>query len=234
MNENVKYFGKLSFVIVFTWLKINVLNIFSTLITFFIAIGFLMENIAKITEGTSIGSGAAHAGGLEAIVGFFHVFSIRPVQSGLILFIVLLSFVMFIAGGRYIFRKIAGRIVKEKSNDLILPAMDSALAFVKGNIPSKVSSLGEAMRLKLKMIQAVKNQTQNKWVRKALVFGFKKIRLNDIDFQKEDLDIFDEIRTKMVVKMNSIETASKKYIWACVLGQWLSVLIIYLTLAILK
>lgn len=231
MSENLKYFGKLAFIGVFTWLKIYLLNFLSSFLCLLIGLGMILQNIAEVDKGNSLGSGGAHTSGPGNILFVLEFFSMRPWQFILLSISVILVTVAIGVGSRYVFRKMGSRILREKMDSLILPSLDKIIATVKGSMPSKVNSLGEMAHLKLKMMQTARTQSQNKWVRKALVYGFKKVRLEDVDFHQENFDVYDEIRTRTLVKLKSLETpANRNYIWLLIGLQWSCILLIFITL----
>ena len=49
---------------------------------------------------------------------------------------------------------------------------------------------------KLKLIQNIKNDSENKLLKRIVIYGMRKAQINDIDFNQEELNFNDIIKTK--------------------------------------
>jgi hypothetical protein len=136
----------------------------------------------------------------------------------------------FVFGNQYIIKKIISKIVTDKSESLIHPFLDKVLTKFKDKQPNVLRNSGDFTLNKLKIIQEIKNdKSENKWLKKILVFGMKKIQLDDVDFSKENLNFYEIIKTKTIQSLQSVSEPSKNAIWISVGIQWVILLFIWLT-----
>lgn len=118
MTEHLKYFAKLSSISIFSFLKINFLGSFTTIII--AIIGFI-----DLTKDINVGS----SGHFSAIPFVIMTFANRPIGSILWFLVCVLSpFLFFAIGNKYILNKIANKIVNEKFETLIYPLLDKVLS----------------------------------------------------------------------------------------------------------
>ncbi len=83
---------------------------------------------------------------------------------------------------------------------------------------------------KLKIIDEIKNdQNENKWLKKIIVFGLKKIKLDDVDFNKEYQNFYNIIKEKTIQSLKDISEPSKKSIWIAIAIQWMIFMFIWFT-----
>jgi len=79
--------------------------------------------------------------------------------------------------------KITNRVITDKADSLIIPILDKALNKFQSKQLNVLRNAGDFSMNKLKIIQAIKNdKSENKWLRKIIVFGMKKVKMDDTDF----------------------------------------------------
>lgn len=220
MKENFKYFAKLSGIAIASFLKINILAVFSTVIVIIIEFFLLTKNID-----------AGHSGHASAIPFLILTFFARPFGSVLWYLTCICSpFLFFALGNKYIISKLSHKLITDKSESLINPLLERIFKKFQTKQPEILKNTGDFSLNKLKIIQEIKNdKTENKWMRKIIVFGMKKIKLDDVDFNKENQNFYDIIKEKTLQSLKDISEPSRKLIWIAIAIQWAILIFIWLT-----
>lgn len=220
MKENFTYFAKLSTIAITSFIKINFLAVFSTVIVVIIEFFLLSKSVD-----------AGHSAHVSAIPFLVLTFFARPIGSILWYLTCIFSpFIFFALGNKYILSKLANKLITDKSESLIHPLLDKVLMKFKTKQPEVLKNSGDFTLNKLKIIEDIKNdKTENKWLRKVIVFGMKKIQLDDIDFNQDNQNFYDIIKIKTVQSLKNISEPSRKSIWITIAIQWTILLFIWLT-----
>lgn len=220
MKENLKYIAKLSTTAIISFLKINILATFSTIIVGIIGFFLLTKNI-----------NAGNSGHASPFPFLLMTFLAHPLGSILWYLICIGSpFLFFALGNKYILQKLANKVITDKSESLINPLLERILQKFKTKQPEVLKNAGNFSLNKLKLIQEIKNdQSENKWLRKIIVFGMKKIKLDDVDFNQENQNFFDIIKVKTIQSLKNISKPSRKLIWITIAIQWIILIFIWLT-----
>ncbi|WCM42680.1 hypothetical protein MG290_03100 [Flavobacterium sp. CBA20B-1] len=215
MKENFKYIAKLSTTDLFSFLKINILATFSTIIVAIIGFFLLTENI-----------NAGNSGHASPLPFLLLTFLARPLGSILWYLICIGSpFLFFALGNKYILQKLSNKVITDKSESALNPLLEKGLQKFKTKQPEVLKNTGDFSVNKLKLIQEIKNdQSENKWLRKIIVFGMKKIKLDYVDFSKENQNFFDIIKEKTIQSLQNITKPSRKPIWIAISIQWIILL----------
>ncbi|WP_278010061.1 hypothetical protein [Flavobacterium gyeonganense] len=162
MKEQVKYFAKISSIAIFSFIKINLLGFVNTLICCTIGCFLLSANVGH----------AAHTNSGALILLVF--FTSKPVGTTLLVLIFLAPFLYIILGNKYIISKVVHRLIKDKSESTITPLLDKVLTKFKENQPDGLKKGADLGLAKIKLLNQVKSETDNKWLKKVLLFGLKK------------------------------------------------------------
>ena len=220
MKENFKYFAKLSAIAIGSFLKINILGIFSTITVVIIEFFLLTENID-----------AGHSGHASAIPFLTMTFFARPTGSILWYLTCICSpFIFFALGNKYIISKLSNKLITDKSESLINPILEKVFQKFETKQPEILKNTGDFTLSRLKLIQEIKNdQTENKWLRKIIVFGMKKIKLDDVDFNHENHNFYDIVKAKTIQSLKDITEPNRNLIWTTIATQWAILLFIYAT-----
>ncbi|WP_326983294.1 hypothetical protein VUJ46_01730 [Chryseobacterium sp. MYb264] len=219
MKENFKYIATLSAVAISSFLKINLLGAFSTV--FLVVVEFIL-----LTRNIDAGH-SGHAGAAPFLV---MVFLARPVGSILWLITCFASpFLFFTLGNQYIISKLANRLILDKSESIISPVLDKILSVIQKKQPQVMRNTGDFTLNKLKVINAIRNdKSENKWLKKIIIFGMQKIKMDDIDFNQENLNFYEIIKIKTIQSLNELSEPSRNLIWLTLGIQWLIFLFIWL------
>jgi hypothetical protein len=215
MKEQLKYFAKLSSIAFFSLVKINVLGAISTVLAFII--GFIL--LSKSIETGHVG----HAGG---IAGFGTMFMVKPVGTTLLTLILLSPMLYFILGNKYVMQKIINQLVQDKSENIIDPIIDKVLLKFKSKQPETIKKGADYALLKLKLINQIKEESDNKWLKRIILYGMEKVQLSDVDFADEDVDFSSIVKQKTVVALENITEPSRRNIWILMILQVVFVLVI--------
>jgi hypothetical protein len=220
MNENLKYFAKLSGSALASFLKINILVAVSTVTVIIIEFFLLSKNIDVESSG--------HA---SAIPFLAMMFVARPIGSILWYFTCIGSpFLFFMLGNKYIISKIANKLITDKSEKLINPLMDRILMNFQKKQSEIVRNSGDFAMAQLKLVQEVRNdKSENRWLKKVLVFGLKKINLDDVDFNSENLSFPQIIKAKTIQSLQDISAPNRNLILIPIACQWIILLFIWFT-----
>jgi ABC-type multidrug transport system fused ATPase/permease subunit len=212
MKEQLKYFAKLSSIALFSLAKINIMGAVSTILTFIV--GFIL--LSKSVE-------TGHAG---FIAGLGTMFTVKPVGMILLALILLSPMLYFFLGNKYVTQKIINQLVQDKSENIIDPIIDKILFKFKAKQPETLKKGADYALLKLKLINQIKEESDNTWLKRIILYGMEKVQLSDVDFSDDDVDFSSIIKQKTVVALENITEPSRRNIWILLILQVVFVLII--------
>lgn len=217
MKEKLKYIAKVSSIGLINFLKVNVLGLISTAVSG--VIGFFVIS-------SSIDAGhTGHAGVTPFLVVAFIT---KPISSVLWLASAFVSpYLFFVLGNKYALMKVANRFIKDHSDSYIRQVIDKILNMVLPD-NSFMSKGADFAMLKLKMLDRLKQEPENKWMKRIIAFGIKKISLDDVDFQDKSLTPKIVISNKILAAIDEFSDASLKPTWILIAIQWLLLLFYWL------
>jgi translation elongation factor EF-1beta len=205
INEDVKYFAKLFGRATFSFLKINLIGQFA------IAILCVATLMLIIMQTYPSGGGPVHTSGEAAVVVLFMQ---RPIAFGLTVISILASpFLLFSMGNKYVMFKTINRLIADKGEKLLFPILDKILLKVKEHQPELFRQGVDKTKLQLRILQEIRDSKQNKWLKKIITFGFKKVDLNEIDFKDENVSFSEIIKIKIIDQLKSISEPSRLFFW---------------------
>lgn len=212
MIDKIKYYAKLSSTAAFSFIKIYVLALVTTITCLTISIFYLFDGF----NGGHVGGGAA---GLI-------IFTQKPVQCIAFLLIGAGMFFIMAYASKYVLNKVISILVKDKAELIIYPVLDKVTAHVKAKQPAAVKNSADYAIVKLQLMDSLKHESENKWVKKALAYGFKKIHLDDIDFKRQDMDFYEILKIKVMAGLQNMVSPSRNFIFIVIGLQILFTLII--------
>lgn len=205
INEDVKYFAKLFGRATFSFLKINLIGQFA------IAILCVATLMLIIMQTYPSGGGPVHTSGEAAVAVLFMQ---RPIAFGLTVISILASpFLLFSMGNKYVMFKTINRLIADKGEKLLFPILDKILSKVKEHQPELFRQGVDKTKLQLRILQEIRDSKQNKWLKKIITFGFKKVDLNEIDFKDENVSFSEIIKIKIIDQLKSISEPSRLFFW---------------------
>lgn len=218
MNEKIIYFTKLASISIFSFIKINLLGIITT--TLFWIFGFILL-AQNLSSGPSV-----HAGGEMYVV---LIAITNPFSSVLFYLMAVASpFLFFFIGNRYILKKLIHRILSDKAEKYLYPVLDSIFIKVKEKIEVSLKNGGNYKAVKELLIQQLRTEHENKWVRRIIKFGVKKVKLETVDFNQENITILELLKIKIIQTLIEYSRPSRKSIWILVLIQLVILLLIWI------
>lgn len=219
MNDNLKYVTKLVSSATFSFFKINIIG---QLLVALISV----LSLSVIIYQSSSGPGLGHvSGGAVVLV----LFALRPIGFSLVvLCLFVLPFLLFSLGNKYIISKTINKLLSDKGEVLLFPIIDKVLNKVKTNQPDLLKQGADKTKLQLRLIQEIRDSNDNKWLKKIIIYGFKKISLEDIDFKDENVSFTDIIKDKIITGLKNVSQPSRNFFWI-ILGIQITVLILVFT-----
>ena len=83
-------------------------------------------------------------------------------------------------------------------------------------------------KLQLKLIQEIRDSNDNKWLKKIIIYGFKKVSLNDIDFKDENVSFSDIIKDKIITGLKNVSKPNRNFFWIILGVQIILFLLIFI------
>lgn len=216
MKEQVKYFTKITSNAIFSFIKINLLGSVNTLICCVIGSFLLSANVGH----------AAHTNSGALVLLVF--FTSKPIGTILLVLIFLAPILYVIIGNKYIISKVIHRLIKDKSESTITPLLDRVLTKFKNNQPDGIRIGADMGLAKIKLLDQVKSETDNKLLKKVLSFGLKKIKLDEIDLSQKNINFKEVIKTKIITALHNTTEPSRKGILAILILQWIFLVMIWI------
>ena len=219
--EMMKYGAGLTASAAFSFLKINIIGGLSTAL--FTIISFIVLTMQCFPHGSSAG----HTG---SAIGFLIIlFTLRPLAFTLSACIIGISPVLlFTLGNKYLLSKIINKIIKDKGESLLNPLIDRVLNSIQQRQPDLLKKGTDLAVLKLRMVQEIKDSKDNKWIRRITLFGLRKIKLDDIDFNDEKLPVPEIIKLRIQNSLQNRPAPGRTFFWVIIGLQWLVLLVTYL------
>ena len=217
MENKITTLQKLSLSAVYSFIKIYFLGIGSLTVSFFAGITILLHS-------TSIKG--AHSSGQSGIIALF---ASAPLQSILLLLILLSLFFIVTFAANYVVQKIVYKIVQEKSENTIIPTLDKIIQQCRKDQQSELKSIRDFNLAKKRLIQYLQGKQENKWIKKIIFYYLRKLKINESQLNLADKDLFELIRQKVIDSLNSISSPRKTAFWILIAIHWVCVLLIYLS-----
>ena len=217
MKENLQYTAKLAGSAALSFLKINVpgqilIGIFSAAIL----VTLLFQSV----------DGGTHSG---AEAGIVLIFVTRPFASILALLAFFLSpILLFYLGNKYIITKLINKVISDKGENILFPLLDKVLNKLQEKQPALFTKGADKALLKIKMIQEIKESTENKWFKRIILFALKKVYLSELDVADENRSFNDVIKKSTLTVLKSITEPSRSFFWIICVAQVLVFLLIIL------
>jgi hypothetical protein len=217
MKENLQYTAKLAGSAALSFLKINVpgqllIGIFSAAIL----VTLLFQSV----------DGGVHSG---AEAGIVLIFVARPFASILALLAFFLSpILLFYLGNKYIITKLINKVISDKGENILFPLLDKVLNKLQEKQPALFAKGSDKALLKIKMIQEIKESTENKWFKRIILFALNKVHLSELDLADENMSFNDVVKKSTLTVLKSITEPSRSFFWIICGAQILVFLLIIL------
>ncbi|MBK6527964.1 MAG: hypothetical protein IPG07_21875 [Crocinitomicaceae bacterium] len=223
MKEQVLYYVKLASISVLNWIAINLINLFTFLITFFVGIYMFSDEIQF-----SGGSGA-HAGMVMVYLYLIQAFFERPMEFLMLTFIFFSPGFIYILSNKYVLSKIIHRLLKDKAENTLEPILDKVLVKFQPQETGILKKSTDYARVKLKLVQQLKSESENKIQKRVLTYGLKKAKLDDVDFTNPNINFNQIIKQKTIATLKEITKPSLSKIILILLLDWMFLIVIAIT-----
>lgn len=220
INDHVKYFAKLFGRATLSFMKINLVGQLLIAILGVSTIVLLFYNLPDSLGGP----GPSHANGITAI---FFVFLLNPIGFGLTLITVFgFPYLLFSLGNKYVLSKSINQLITDKGETMLFPIIDKILNKVKQHSPELLTSGVDYTKLQLKILQELRDSKENKWLKKILAFGFKKVQLNEVDFKGENVSFTEIVKNKIIDKLKEVSMPNRNFFYIIIGVQTLLFLLV--------
>lgn len=154
-------------------------------------------------------------GGLVVTVIVFFVFSSKASAASyntiyLVLSSLIFIIIYFIIANKTSISFVISRLFDEKLSSVLGEKIYHLLYAISERQPHWVQSIKNGAALKDKILDSSQQDSSlNKLQRKVIAYGLKKINLDDINFQQENLNLPQEVSDRLMLKLS--ETAKHSY-----------------------
>jgi len=226
MKENLQYTAKLAGSAFLTLLKINIPGLL--FIGTFSCATFMTLLLQFAYDRDGVGSGGG-AHGASAIAYLLVIFLARPLASSVALITYFASpFLLFWLGNKYIITKLINKVINDKGENILFPLLDKVLNKLQEKQPALFAKGSDKALLKLKMIQEIKESTENKWFKRIILFALNKVHLSELDLADENRSFNDVVKKSTLTVLKSITEPSRSFFWIICGAQVLVFLLIIL------
>lgn len=216
MQEHLKDFGKYTAAAALTLVLVMVPGIITSLIVCILGI------IGVIFKTPAVA--APHAG---AGINIIFAFLFHPVSAVLWLIAgIILPIVYFSMSNKFALRKLIYKILQEKANSLIYPLFDRLLAEIKVRQPIPLKSGTDYGLKKLQVMENIKQGNGNTLLKRIVIFGLKKVKLNNVDLNKEGQDFYDVLKVATIQQLQEVSKPSWWPLLIIMAFQWLGLWLI--------
>ncbi|MGQ2983740.1 hypothetical protein [Flavobacterium sp.] len=121
--------------------------------------------------------------------------------------------------------KVIHRLVSDKAEPLLYPVLDKVIERMRTTANHRGRAVEVYAGEKLRMLQAVKDSSENAWVRRALGYGLRKIKITDDDL-KGNVDVYELLKQRAISALKEAVAPNKTVLWVLVLLQLVFAVII--------
>jgi hypothetical protein len=215
MNNQLKQISKLARIGVFSWVKIMLLSILSTLLSFILGVYYFFKNITE--------SELSSNNWLGDIWGIIT----SNLTAAFFLFLVFNSIWLLIyLANDYVIYKIIYQLISDNSEKVLEPILDKSLASMKAKFPKLMQRGADYSMTKLKLIEEIKTSKENRFIKKIIVFCLDQVYLADVDLNKENVSFEEILKIKIIQILKGITEPTRIWILLVILFQWLVVFFI--------
>ncbi|MNU15122.1 hypothetical protein D3C71_32470 [compost metagenome] len=105
------------------------------------------------------------------------------------------------------------RLIADKGEQILFPMIDRILNKVKANQPQLFQKGTDKAKLQLKILQEIRDSKENKWFKKIIIYGFKKVELDEIDFKDENVSFTEILKGKIIDKLKDISEPGRLFFY---------------------
>jgi hypothetical protein len=215
MTRQLVQISKLTRIGLFSWVKIMLLSIVSTLLSFVLGVYYFFRSISE--------SELTANNWLSDIWGILG----SHLTGAFFLFLVFNSIWLLIyLANDYVMYKIIYQLISDNSEKVLEPILDKSLASMKLKFPKLMQKGVDFSMTKLKLIEEIKTSNENRFIKKIIVFCLDQVYLADVDLNKENVSFEEILKIKIIQILKGITEPTRIWILLVILFQWLVVVFI--------
>jgi hypothetical protein len=215
MNNHLKQIGKLAQIGIFSWVKVMILSVVSTLLSFIIGVFYFLKSISESELTTKNWFGDILDILSSHLMGAFFLFLIF---NSIWLLIYLAN--------DYVTYKIIYQLISDNSEKVLEPILDKLLTSIKAKFPKLMQKGADFSMTKLRLIEEIKISKENRFIKKIIVYCLDQVYLGDVDLNKENVSFEEILKIKIIQVLKGITEPTRIWILLVILFQWLIVLFI--------
>ncbi|MBU3658474.1 MAG: hypothetical protein FGM14_01265 [Flavobacteriales bacterium] len=215
MNNQLKQISQLTRIGLFSWVKIMLLSIVSTVLSFILGVYYFFKSVSesKLTANDWLND-------LWTIISS-HLF------EAFFLFLVFNSIWLLIyLANDYVTFKIIHKLISDNSEKILEPILEKSLASVKSKFPKLMQKGADFSMTKLKLIEEIKTSKENRFIKRIILFCLDQVYLADVDLSKENTSFEEILKIKIIQILKGITEPTRIWILLVILFQWLVVVFI--------
>lgn len=174
-------------------------------------------------------------GGLVATVVLFFLFSFKANATSyntiyLVLSSLVFTIVYFILANKTSLSYMISRLFDEKLSSMIGEKVSGLIQSFSEKQPNWMQSIKSGAALKDKLFYSSQQDSSlSKIQRKVIAYGLKKINLDDVNFQQENINLPQEVSDRLILKLSETAKHSYRLFWivACVQALLMLVVLAY-------
>lgn len=177
--------------------------------------GFILSIICLIVSfkllGNNEGSGYAGArvGGIGILFTLFYFFIVEFWSALLMVSSLLFIALYFIVANKTSLQTVIYSIWNSKLSGYVKPKIESYLKMFSENQPNWLKEVSSPVKLKLKLLDTVKRDTKTPAIQKKVIrYGLKKVKLDDVDFQQENISLSEILGSKINGQISAVAKPS--------------------------
>lgn len=205
MIESIKIAGTITLKSIAKWVLIVFLGCLVTLVTFLVA---FFRNI-DLVEGES-----------QKFSAFFYGLLTENFPALILIFgAPIFVIIYFIMANKISVQNVIFLLFRSKAGDYIISAITTAVEKITGKKGWHSDLISKGL-VKAKVLQAVKNDPNTSKIQRSIIrYGFKKINLEDVDFQSEEANLPRVMSDKFRHFFEEMVRPSLMFFWILILVQ---------------
>jgi hypothetical protein len=204
--DNVKFYAKTAAVNVMRWLVLFGLGLFLIAIGLYLGMRFFGNN-------TGAGfTGAAHTGsGFAAILGIFTLFKTEFFTALLLVASFAFLAIYAIVASKVCLSFIISKVYENKFADAIGEKVFNFIGSINDKNPGWLQKVKNAGSVKEALLGAAReDSSMNKVQHKVLGYALNKVKLDDIDFKHQNLNLPQELSNRIMFALSQAAQPSYK------------------------
>ncbi|MCZ8215684.1 MAG: hypothetical protein O9262_05555 [Cyclobacteriaceae bacterium] len=211
MKDSIKTFSALAGSMFLRWVVMMGFGCFMCFVGLLISI-FLISN-----TNNSGYAGAGAGGVLSLITTFLYLFVIEFWSAFLLVSSLLFTTLYFAIANKYTLNLSIYKVWQLKGNDFLKQKIEVYANRLSAVSPNWLKEMGSPVKVKLKLMDQIKNDKESNGIQKRILkFGLKMIKLDDVDFNQENLKLSEIIFTKIDQYVSTMSKPTMKWFYLAI------------------